>query len=93
MSADDNSPEGMQAIHDRVKTLEHWRISIDIANARAEEQRKHLDMRFDALDSKVSKINDSLTWIVRLVLGGVVLAVVTFAMKGGFTITSVPGVH
>jgi cytochrome c-type biogenesis protein CcmH/NrfG len=76
------------ALHERIVTLEHWRIQLDIANARADEQRKHLDQRFDALDGKVTKINDSLTWIVRLVLGAIVLAIVTFALRGGFYIPS-----
>ncbi|CDM57373.1 hypothetical protein [Rhizobium favelukesii] len=85
------------ALHERVVTLEHWRIQLDIANARAEEQRKHLDQRFNDLDkkvdtmssnldSKVTKINDSLTWIVRLVLGFVILAVLAIALKSGVTI-------
>lgn len=74
------------SLHERLTTLEHWRIQLDIANARAEEQRKHLDQRFDQLDGKVTKISESLSWIVRIVLGAVVLAAVTFAMKGGFNI-------
>lgn len=76
----------LTSIHERIVTLEHWRIQLDIANARADEQRKHLDQRFDALDGKVSKINDSLTWIVRLVLGALILAAITFAMRGGLNI-------
>jgi hypothetical protein len=90
-------PEDYTGLHERVVTLEHWRIQLDIANARAEEQRKHLDQRFNDLDKKVDTmstnldrkvtgINDSLTWIVRIVLGFVVLAVLTIALKNGVTI-------
>ena len=78
----------LSALHERIGTLEHWRIQLDIANARADEQRKHLDQRFDALDGKVSKINDSLTWIVRMVMGAIILAIVAFLVRGGFTIPS-----
>lgn len=89
------------ALHERVVTLEHWRIQLDIANARAEEQRKHLDQRFNDLDkkvdtmstnldSKVTKINDSLTWIVRLVFGFVVIAVLAVALKGGVPLPGMP---
>ena len=78
----------LSALHERIGTLEHWRIQLDIANARADEQRKHLDQRFDALDGKVSKINDSLTWIVRMVMGAIILAIVAFLVRGGFNIPS-----
>lgn len=75
-------------LHERIVTLEHWRIQLDIANARADEQRKHLDQRFDALDGKVSKINDSLTWIVRMIMGAIILAIVAFLVRGGFNVPS-----
>lgn len=76
----------MPSLHERVITLEHWRISTDIASARAEEQRKHLDQRFDSLDKKISKIDDTTTWAVRLVVGAIILAIVSFALRGGFNL-------
>lgn len=78
----------INAIHERVTTLEHWRIQRDIADARAEEQRKYLDQRFDALDGKVGKINESLTWIARMVLGAILLAFVAFLLRGGLNLPS-----
>jgi hypothetical protein len=81
-----NDDQALTAIAERVLTLEHWRIQLDIAQARAEEQRKHLDLRFDALDKKIGSVNDTLTWATRIVIGAVILAVITFAMRGGFHI-------
>ena len=81
-------PPEIEALVARVTTLEHWRIQSDIANARAEEQRKHLDARFDALEKKLGAVSDNLSWIVRLVLGGIVLAIIAFAMGGGLKLVS-----
>lgn len=71
----------------RIVNLEHWRTQRDIADARAEEQKKHMDMRFDQLESKIKAINDlqfKLAWII---IGGFLSAIVAYTLKGGFGIT------
>lgn len=70
----------------RIVNLEHWRTQRDIADARAEEQRKYLDARFDALEGKIKGITDLLYRFAMIVIGGFLTTVVAFAMKGGFNI-------
>ncbi|MDJ0859256.1 MAG: hemolysin XhlA family protein [Dinoroseobacter sp.] len=36
------------------------------------------------VESRLNAIEDSLKWLVRLILGAFVLAIVAFALKGGF---------
>jgi hypothetical protein len=71
----------------RIVNLEHWRTQRDIADARADEQRKHLDARFDALEGKIKSINDLIYRIAWLIVGGLLTGVVAYALKGGFDIT------
>ena len=81
MPSDENLAE-------RLAALEAWRVALEIANARAEEQRKFMAERFDGLDKKITDIGGTITWINRLVIGAIVLAVMAFLVKGGFTIPS-----
>lgn len=73
----------------RVVSLEHWRIQLEIANARAEAERKHLDQRFDAVEAQIGEINGSIKWAVRIVLGALLLAFITFALRGGLNLPTV----
>jgi hypothetical protein len=63
----------------RVMNIETWRAQRDIADARAEEQRKYLDQRFTSLEKKINGV----AW---LIVSGFVLALVTFAFKGGLNL-------
>lgn len=43
-----------------------------------------MDDRFNRIESKIADISGTLTWIMRLVIGGILLAVLTFMIRGGF---------
>jgi hypothetical protein len=74
----------------RIVNLEHWRTQRDIADARAEEQKKHMDMRFDQLESQIASLKSSFTSLISriawIVFGGFLTALVAFALKGGFNV-------
>jgi hypothetical protein len=59
-------------------------VSLDIADARKDEQFKHMDMRFSTLDAKIDGVSGTLNWIAKLVISGIILAIVAFMMSGGF---------
>lgn len=48
-----------------------------------------LETNYDHIDRKLSKIENSTTWLLRVVIGGIVLIIVRFIVAGGF---NVPGV-
>ncbi|MCO5164647.1 MAG: hypothetical protein M9939_26515 [Mesorhizobium sp.] len=68
----------------RVVALENWRVRRDIESARHDERWKHMDDRFNRLEVKLSGVSDTLTWITRLIIGGIILAIVAFMVGGGF---------
>ena len=68
----------------RLAGLEAWRTQRDIESARNDERRKHMDDRFNRIETKLSGLSDTLTWIMRLVIGGIVLAIIAFLVRGGF---------
>jgi hypothetical protein len=68
----------------RLTALETWQRQSDLADARKEGEWKAMNDKIDAVGSKVDKISDSLQWVVRLLIGGIIMAALTFLVKGGF---------
>lgn len=64
----------------RVVELEGWRRELDIDRAREDENRKHMDARFDALERRITQATN---WFITTVGGGVLAAVVAFVINGG----------
>lgn len=68
----------------RIGELEKWQRVSDIADARKEEQFKNMDVRFTSIDKKIESINATLSRIMWLVLGGIIMGAVGFMLNGGF---------
>ena len=68
----------------RVVALEQWKVQRDIESARHDERWKHMDDRFNRLEVKLASVSDTLTWITRLIIGGIIMAIVAFMIGGGF---------
>ncbi|TCL70666.1 hypothetical protein EV286_107544 [Rhizobium sp. BK251] len=72
----------------RIVALESWQRQSEIHDAKKEEQLKSMEalfnMRFTAVEDKLSSIGGTMTWIMRLVIGGLLMGVIAFAIKGGF---------
>lgn len=66
----------------RVVALEQWRVGRDIQSARHDEKWAHMEKRFADIESKINGINDSLSWITRLIIGAIVLGALGFMMSG-----------
>jgi hypothetical protein len=62
----------------RTTALEVWKNTIEIANAARAERDKNVDAKLD-------RIEGTLTWLNRIVIGAVILAITMFALKGGFS--------
>ena len=56
----------------RITNAELWQRNADVSEARRSEQFKAMDNRFDDMEADIKEIKSSLTWIVRLILGGLV---------------------
>jgi hypothetical protein len=76
--------------HNRLAALEEWKQQSQIYDAKKEEQLNSMqalfNMRFTAVEEKLSSIGGTMTWIMRLVIGGLLLGVIAFLLKGGFNL-------
>ena len=70
----------------RVVALEQWRVQRDIDSARHDEKWKHMDERFNRLEVALAGLSGTLTWIMRIIIGGILAGVVAFMIKGGFAV-------
>ncbi|WP_306401049.1 hypothetical protein [Pseudochrobactrum saccharolyticum] len=71
----------------RVVVLEKFQVQSEIADARKDEQWKHMDNRFNDLEKKISGVSDTLAKVVWLIISALILGVVSFMIKGGFAVT------
>ena len=71
----------------RVSVIEQWRQQMDIFNARRDEQFKNLMEKFEALNRKIDnvqtslagdigKLAETLQWLARLIIGGIITGVI-----------------
>lgn len=49
-------------------------------------QQAHIDKRFDKIDIELASLNGTFKWIARIVIGAIVMAVMAFALQGGFNV-------
>lgn len=82
----------MQAdLRARVVALEQWKGEMTVLSARNDEKwtamEDRITSRFAGIEKSVNDIQGTLTWLVRLIIGGIVMAGLAFMVGGGF----VPG--
>ncbi|MDH4991292.1 hypothetical protein QEZ48_10705 [Aquamicrobium lusatiense] len=83
------SVEHRGAAHEqRLSALEAWQRQRDIDSARNDERwqamESRIDTRFSGLERSVSDIQNALSRINWLIIGGIIAGVVGFLIKGGF---------
>lgn len=70
----------------RIVDLENWRNQIEISRAREDVERKHIDLRFDAIEKKLSDISSTAKQLTYAVASAVIVYIVTFVMNGGLSV-------
>ena len=80
--AEDN--EQHSEIRARVTALELWKAQRDIESARHDERWKHMDDRFNRVEKSLTDMSGSITWVLRIVIGGILAGIIAFMIKGGF---------
>lgn len=71
-------------------TVFEWKSRMDILTTRKDEQFNNLIAQIGDVNKKESEPGGTLKWIGRIVIGGIMLAIVGFAMKVGFNIRVTP---
>lgn len=77
----------MTALALRVTNIEQWQRQAELADARKDEQWKHMDNRFNDLEKKISGVSDTLAKVVWLIISALILGVISFMIRGGFSIS------
>lgn len=73
----------MDNFETRLTSLENWRRDIDIARAKEEVDRKHIDKRFDSIEDALDEIKQTAKWLNRTVWAGILVYIAQFVMNGG----------
>lgn len=73
----------MDNFESRLNSLELWQRQIDIARAKEEVDRKHIDERFDDIEEALDEIKQTAKWLNRTVWAGIALYIIQFVMNGG----------
>ena len=79
-----NLEQQLTGILPRLVVLEKFQVQSEIADARKDEQWKHMDNRFNDLEKKISGVSDTLAKVVWLIISALILGVISFMIKGGF---------
>jgi hypothetical protein len=74
-----------QELEKRVSEVERRLNRIDIERAAESVDRKHMDKRFDSLESNLKEIKTTARNLAFTVFSAVIVQVVIFAMNGGFS--------
>ncbi|MBX8802306.1 hypothetical protein HBA92_16280 [Ochrobactrum sp. MR28] len=81
-----NLEQQLTGILPRLVVLEKFQVQSEIADARKDEQWKHMDNRFNDLEKKISGVSDTLAKVVWLIISALILGVISFMLKGGFNV-------
>ncbi len=81
-----NLEQQLTGILPRIVVLEKFQVQSEIADARKDEQWKHMDNRFNDLEKKISGVSDTLAKVVWLIISALILGFVSFMIKGGFNV-------
>lgn len=61
-----------------------WKSATDRRLAALETHKAVDDVHRDNVNKRLSSIEDTLKWLVRLIIGALIMAAVTYALNGGF---------
>lgn len=65
--------------HDRLDVVESRVSKLELSDAVTNE-------RMNSIQKSLGKIDSNTSWIIRLIIGGLIAAAMTFLVKGGFNV-------
>ena len=70
----------------RLTALEAWRQQLAVEDATRQGQWSNMKEKLDGVSSSVNEVKATLTWLNRILIGGIVLGIVGYMMRGGFNV-------
>jgi len=88
--------EQLESLSKRVKTLEEWHVEVKVEHAIDVENRKFLNQKFNQMstnihelevkfDTKFDKIYSAQSWLMKLIVGAIVVSFMAFVIEGGLS--------
>ncbi len=65
---------------------EIWRTAVEARLFATETRDAVSDVHRLNVEKRLSSIEDTLKWLVRLIIGGMVMGILGYALKGGFNL-------
>ena len=81
------SDDEITIISRRVKVLEEWKSEQQTEQRLSELRNQHLDQRLDAMNGKIDTINANISKVGWLVVSAIIVALISFIVKGGLNVT------
>lgn len=76
----------IKILSEDIQTLKQWRTNIDLARAKEEVEKTHLDKRFDTIETKLSDIEGTGKKLQWTIISAILVYVVSFLLNGGLII-------
>lgn len=73
------------ANNQRLTTLEAWQRQTEIGEAKRGEQWSTLQRDLGTLTKSIGEVQGTLRWIGRTIIGAIILAIMAFLIRGGFS--------
>lgn len=75
-----------EQVEQRVRALEVWRQEVTTGRAVDDEKRKHMDDRFDRLESRLDRQDSNMSRLLWLVLAAIIAVGVQFVTSGALNV-------
>lgn len=79
-------PEVINAMLRRLDTLEMWKHEQHTKNALYDQDRTHIDKRFDKIEEDLQEINDVAKKLIGVIVVAILSAFLAFMFKGGLNV-------
>lgn len=67
----------------RLSAVEQRLVVAEKVEAIAAVHREEMKERFERMEASFSKLNNNINWLVKLIIGGLILAILSFVVGGG----------
>jgi len=78
--------ERINQAHQRLDAVDSRLKSVETHVAVATERAKNMQDTLGEIKGALSDIKGTITWVTRLIIGGIIMGAVAFALAGGFNV-------
>lgn len=76
----------LSSLEKRLEAMENWKVQQEVITALAEQNKHYTDERFDRLEKRLDSIENLMGWIMKLIIGSIIGALMAYVLQGGLVI-------